>query len=441
MAKVLLDTKCLGAQTAHVAPQWDSMARLVLGLTGLPVASLAHGLMGRLDLGSTGHSQVLADAARAVVVAAGAVADVECLLQATLEGPARITSGLRLATQTTLVLPRRGSMGQCLLEDAEAVEIAGLKVNEGHVDATMTGDATALRLAIGIAHVHETAPLVVMEKASAIVDVKLDQVAAPAIDLDFLAEPMDEDLQSDNETPSTPAKLDRKRSDESITGKDAKEEDKKSSRDDKKSSRDDKKTSRDDKKTSQSSRRRAEDSSSSSRAKDRSSGGDRGRDRDRERDRERARDKDRPRDREKTNERERDRKERDRPRDRKEREGKRARDAAGDDATAGGDRKRRRSAEKERERRGEKGSNGNGSGRVVTTASGSSRGSRGGRRRRGGGGGGGGDDDKRRIEVEGDGKSGGNDRKRPPRKKSDDRGGKEPAAKKRSVLDRLGPKL
>jgi hypothetical protein len=46
--------------------------------------------------------------------------------------------------------------------------------------------------------------------------------------------------------------------------------------------------------------------------------------------------------------------------------------------------------------------------------------------------------------VEGEGKSGGNDRKRPPRKKSDDRGGKgsgEPQAKKRSVLDRLGPKL
>ncbi|KAG6964836.1 hypothetical protein JG688_00007526 [Phytophthora aleatoria] len=415
MAKVLLDTKCLGAQTAHVAPQWDSMARLVLGLTGLPVASLAHGLMGRLDLGSTGHSQVLADAARAVVVAAGAVADVECLLQATLEGPARITSGLRPATQTTLVLPHRGSMGQCLLEDAEAVEIAGLKENEGHVDATMTGDATALRLAIGIAHVHETAPLVVMEKASAIVDVKLDQVAAPAIDLDFLAEPMDEDLQSDNETPSTPAKLDPAPAVAVTAIVSAtvtvtvlplliREE------------------------------RLRLVAAAAALVRDRSG-------RDRDRDRERARDKDRPRDREKTNERERDRKERDRPRDRKEREGKRALDAAGDDATAGSDRKRRRSAEKERERRGEKGSNGNGSGRVVTTASGSSRGSRGGRRRRGGGGGGGGDDDKRRIEVEGDGKSGGNDRKRPPRKKSDDRGGKEPAAKKRSVLDRLGPKL
>uniref|UniRef100_M4BT76 Uncharacterized protein n=1 Tax=Hyaloperonospora arabidopsidis (strain Emoy2) TaxID=559515 RepID=M4BT76_HYAAE len=50
------------------------------------------------------------------------------------------------------------------------------------------------------------------------------------------------------------------------------------------------------------------------------------------------------------------------------------------------------------------------------------------------------DDNDDRVEMR---KSGGNDRKRSSRKK-DDRGGKgsgEPQAKKRSVLDRLGPKL
>ncbi|CAH0514439.1 unnamed protein product [Peronospora belbahrii] len=367
------------------------------------------------------------------------------------------------------------------------------------------------------------------KQESTVKDVKLDQVAAPAIDLDFLAEPLDDDMPSDNETPrsTTTPILDRKKSDESMTSKDPKTNDDKIScvdsfhekRDDNRRNGSHSSSRKHDKSpmrsnrgrdrdrdrdrgptpkkrggslsrsrrshsrsqsrhglSRDSSRRRTESSSkrgedkslSTARAKDRSSGGsrdrdhdrndrdrergnrDRGRDRDRDRDRDRVREKDqpresvrekgRPRDREKAQDRERDR-----PRDRKEREGKRGRDAADDDATMGGDRKRRRSAEKERERRTEKSSGGGK--RVVTTTSGSSRGSRGGRnRRRGGGGGGGasGDADKRRIEVEGEGKSGGNDCKRPSRKKSDDRGGKgsgEPQAKKRSVLDRLGPKL